>query len=231
MQPTSWPSNEGRDVGFERTSLCKACTGKGVKSRRKMSKHREIEVLALMRTSSANAMQGFTLVELLVTLTIAAILLSLAVPSLASFVQSARLRGSSNELASALMFARSEAIKRGHAVTVCKSENPNALDPSCGTSATWQQGWLVFVDHDRDGVVDGSATPSDLVLRVGAADIPGLTVSVASNFRNYIQYTSNGVSVGSDKLADGNLSMCLNNKSQVLTIGTTGRLSISSGAC
>lgn len=175
--------------------------------------------------------QGFTLIELMVTLTIAAILLSLAVPSLAAFVQSARLRGSSNELASALMFARSEAIKRGHAVTVCKSANPSALGPSCGTSATWQQGWLVFVDYDKDGVVDGSSTPPDLVLRVGSPDVPGLGVTVASNFKNYIQYTSNGVSVGSDKLADGNLSMCLNNKSQVLTIGSTGRLNISSGAC
>lgn len=175
--------------------------------------------------------QGFTLVELMVTLTIAAILLSLAAPSLASFVQGARLRGSSNELASALMFARSEAIKRGYAVTVCASANPSALNPSCGISATWQQGWLVFVDHDKDGVVDGGATPSDLVLRVGSPDSPGLVVSAASNFKNYIQYTSNGVSIGSDKLAAGSLSMCLNSRSQILTVGSTGRLNLSSGVC
>lgn len=178
-----------------------------------------------------SAVRGMTLVELLVTLAIAAILLSLAAPSMASFIQSTRLRGAANELASTLMYARSEAIKRGQSVTVCKSDNPNAVNPSCSTSATWQQGWLVFVDYDKDGVADSATTPADLALRVGSPDISDLVVTFASNFKNYIQYTSNGVSIGSDKLAGGSLALCMNNKSQVLTVGTTGRLSMTSGAC
>jgi type IV fimbrial biogenesis protein FimT len=74
---------------------------------------------------------GFTLLELLVTLAIAGILLTLGVPSFASFIQGQRLKSAASELSYALLFARSEAIKRNADVTV----SPN--------SGGWQNGWTV----------------------------------------------------------------------------------------
>ncbi len=93
--------------------------------------------------------KGFTLVELIVTLVVAAILLTLAAPNLSSFLQRDRLGAQANELLSDLAYARSEAIKRGAVVIVCKSTNPTAADPDCNLTATdpWTKGRVIFVDN------------------------------------------------------------------------------------
>ena len=95
--------------------------------------------------------RGFTLIELLVTMTIAAIVLTIAVPNFITFVQNNRLTSQANDVVTALNYARSEAIKRGVRVTVCS----RSTDTACAGSTTWDTGWLVFVDADGDGDVDG----------------------------------------------------------------------------
>lgn len=97
---------------------------------------------------------GFTLIELMVTLSVAAILLAVAVPNFVTFVQNNRLATQANDLVTMLNYARSEAIKRGARVTVCSSTAGNA----CAGSTTWDTGLLVFADADGDGVVDGGET-------------------------------------------------------------------------
>ncbi len=108
---------------------------------------------------------GFTLIELIVTLTIAAILLALAAPSMTSFIRRDRLVTQGNELVADLSLARSEAIKRGFRVTLCKTADASASPPQCITgndSAPWTNGRIVFVDTDGDGQVTGT----EAVLRV-----------------------------------------------------------------
>ena len=100
---------------------------------------------------------GFTLVELMVTLVIAAILLTAGVPSFTTLIKNNRLTTSTNELVGALTLARSEAVKRGLRVTVCKS----ADQASCDTSGTgWQQGWIVFTDENNSGTYNPTGTPA-----------------------------------------------------------------------
>jgi type IV fimbrial biogenesis protein FimT len=108
---------------------------------------------------------GFTLIELIVTLVIAAILLSLAAPSMTSFIRRDRLVTQANELVADLSLTRSEAIKRGFPVTICKTADASASPPQCITgndSAPWTDGRIVFVDTDGSGQVNGT----EAVLRV-----------------------------------------------------------------
>ncbi len=88
-------------------------------------------------------------------LAIAAILAGIAVPSMASLLQSVQLSSASNAFLSSLRLARSEARKRGSRVALCKS--PDGV--VCVSGGGWEQGWLVFHDVNGNGLLDaGEAT-------------------------------------------------------------------------
>ncbi|MBT3813634.1 MAG: prepilin-type N-terminal cleavage/methylation domain-containing protein [Gammaproteobacteria bacterium] len=80
---------------------------------------------------------GFTLMELMVTLSIAGIVASIGIPSFSASITSSRVTTMTNEFITALRFARSEAVKRNQNVVVSKS------------GAQWEAGWQVFVDNDK----------------------------------------------------------------------------------
>jgi len=83
---------------------------------------------------------GFTLIELIITLTILGILVGLAVPSFNDAALSSKLTGFSNSLVASAQLARSEAIKRNAPVTLCASSNGT----SCAATADWAVGWIVL---------------------------------------------------------------------------------------
>ncbi|MDZ7892001.1 MAG: GspH/FimT family pseudopilin [Rhodoferax sp.] len=84
--------------------------------------------------------RGFTLIELLVTLTIAATLAAVAVPSVQSFLRNNELTAASSTLLTAINTARMEAIKSGQSTM---------LEP-VDSAGSWSQGWIVFVDKNRN---------------------------------------------------------------------------------
>ncbi|MBL4743506.1 MAG: GspH/FimT family pseudopilin [Cycloclasticus sp.] len=137
----------------------------------------------LKNTNGTQKKQGFTLIELIVTMVIAGILLTIGIPSFNSFVKNNRLTTQINDLVTAVNLTRSEAITRGFSATICKSNT--------GTSCTgnWTNGWIVFEDQNGDGVVDGGET----VLRVHAALQGGNTLTFGNN---RITYSSQGIAVG-----------------------------------
>ena len=95
---------------------------------------------------------GFTLVEMLVAISIAAILLAIAVPSYNGSQLNSQLRASANDLIGSMNLARSEAIKGGTAVTMCASANGE----TCG--GAWNEGWVVL--RGADVLHSVSAIPS-----------------------------------------------------------------------
>lgn len=111
-----------------------------------------------MKQNSSNQRKntGFTLIELVVTMAIVAIFASYAIPSFNNVMERNRISTATNEMVSALVLARSEALKRSNDVTVCASTNQT----SC-SGTDFAQGWLVFLDCNRDGDLDDGANSVD----------------------------------------------------------------------
>jgi len=113
--------------------------------------------------------RGFTIVELMVTLGIMAIVFAMAIPSFEGMVKRNMVQKVRDDLYSDLVLARSEAMARNRQVTVCASANASAAAPVCSTGATdWNTGWIVFSDTDGDRVQDKNVTniPDDELIRV-----------------------------------------------------------------
>jgi type IV fimbrial biogenesis protein FimT len=101
---------------------------------------RSLEHLRPLRRSAA----GYTLVELLVVLLLAATLATLAVPAFRELGADARRNARLEELRASLQLARSEALVRGRPVVVCASSDGIA----CGPGSAWSEGWATLVSSD-----------------------------------------------------------------------------------
>lgn len=121
---------------------------------------------------------GFTLLELIITVSIAGLLAAVAIPSFNKAISSNRLTAQTNDFVTALNLARSEAIKRGRNVLLTK------------TGINWEDGWQVFVDMAADNAYN---PPVDFVLREYPTLAAGYTLR-ANNNATFIRFTSAGLS-------------------------------------
>ena len=96
-----------------------------------------------MKTQSA----GFTLIEMMVTIVVLALLLAVGIPSFRDFMRNSRMVSAANDVVTDFNLARSESVKRRVPVTLCKSQDGAACDADA--SAPFRS-WIVFVNLDRD---------------------------------------------------------------------------------
>ncbi|SNC76540.1 type IV fimbrial biogenesis protein FimT [Marinobacter sp. es.048] len=138
---------------------------------------------------------GFTLLELIVTIIILAIVAAYAVPSFRETVLNNRLTAQVNEVSSLIAYARSEASKlQAGVVTACASTD----SASCSGNAAWETGWIVFTDFDGDRSVDNG--DGDELLKVGGALSGGNTfriLDLTSDGGGFVQFARNGFPVTS----------------------------------
>jgi type IV fimbrial biogenesis protein FimT len=162
---------------------------------------------------------GTTLAELLVTLAIAAILLTTAIPGFASLMQSSRLTGATNDLLASLHLARSEAIKRNARAVLC----PSADGASCAPSGGWHQGWLVFHDADNNAERDDG----EALIQVRPALPDGIRATGNNPVARYVSYVPSGATwLVSDAFQAGRLTLCSESASAAarqIVISSTGR--------
>lgn len=163
-------------------------------------------------------MTGFTLVELMVALVVAAILLAVGVPSFIATVRSSRTTSQANELVTAFNLARSEAVKRGVQVVVLRN------------GAEWEDGWQVFVDEDGDEAMGAG----DTLVQVYSALSEGYTLRTGPNFTDWVAYLPTGLSVGNGSLPNGNFRLCTDEQDAAtgrdIAINTVGRVVVREGA-
>lgn len=131
---------------------------------------------------------GFTLLELLVTIAVAAVLLGIAIPSYRGMVQRNSLAAQVNDLVGDLNYARSQAVTRGAPVSLCVSKNQS----SCGGSE-WTQGWVVYAQDPSNALKAGT----DNTLRVHQALSSQITMTGNTNIQSNATFDSNGFAMGS----------------------------------
>jgi len=144
---------------------------------------------------SHDADRGFTLMELIVCLAVFGTLLALAPATYGEWIASQQLANHARLLTETLELARSEAIKHGYRVNVCKSSDGRRCDDRAG----WEAGWVMFVDENRDGEIDDD---QQIIRREGAAPAQ-ITLAANRPVADYVSYTS----LGHARLLSGALQM------------------------
>jgi type IV fimbrial biogenesis protein FimT len=127
---------------------------------------------------------GFTLIEVLIGLCLLCLILALAAPTYGAWIASRQLANHADFLKESLNLARSEAVKRGVRVNLCKTVDR----VQCTDTGGWESGWIMFADINRSGAVDAAED----VIHVEGPPGNGITVRANQPLADYVSYTSFG---------------------------------------
>lgn len=128
-----------------------------------------------------NAVRGYTLIELLVTVGMLGLLIAISLPNFQDTIESQVANSQIKVLLTTLNLARSEAIKRGSNVAICASDDGADCD-----AGTWTEGWMVFVDNNGDADGDtGSVDGGDEIIRVFDSLGTGSTLTFTTDLFEY----------------------------------------------
>lgn len=180
--------------------------------------------------------KGFTLIELMVTLTVTAIVLGIAIPSFNTQILNNRSIVLGEDFATALNFARSEAVKRGGRVSICASKDGATCE------GEWKEGFIVFVDY---ATADNEVAP-DLVNPDGGTDIlrawKKQDEQALITFKNgddgdltFMRFTGLGtlarVSDIDEVVIESELKNCKSNSARKITVRLSGMVGVERKAC
>lgn len=136
-------------------------------------------------------LRGFSLVELMITLAIATILISVGLPSFRDFMANSQMAATNNKLVYSLQIARSTSMERLVSTGVCASSDPMGDDASCDANASYNSGWIVYADDDGNGERNNG---EEIVDR---AEPPGqvFTFTATAAFESQIYFNDSGNSI------------------------------------
>jgi type IV fimbrial biogenesis protein FimT len=177
---------------------------------------------------------GFTLLELMLVIAIVAILIAFAVPSFQWMIQKVTISSNVNTFLSDMRYARSEGIRRGGGVVLCRSNAPEAADPDCNNGMGlggngWVSGWIIFHDLNNDGI----RIADEPLLRVQAPiiainSIKG-TLPDGTSITTIFSFTATGrlrSLTGAAKLQFGDDPMFAETAQRVVCVSLSGRARI-----
>jgi len=134
---------------------------------------------------------GFTLYELLVTMLIIGIVLTIGVPNMSAFTANSRMATTANDLHSSFQLARSEAARSKTNITICASADSMAADATC--NGTFDDGWIVFID--LDGNLQRAIGGGENLLRRYPAIDSKININVNAN-ATYFSFAPTGLGRG-----------------------------------
>ncbi len=163
---------------------------------------------------------GLTLIELMVTISIAAIVLTLSVPGFQSVSAKMQRSAAVTSVTGSIYYARSEAMKRGVVLTLCASDG--GTDCRSGSPPDWNAGWILFEDADQDRQVDSG----EEILRARSVENPLYSLTGDSNLAQGITFATTGFPKTSGQLSyteTGAASPCIG----ALALNVVGRVKVS----
>jgi len=128
-----------------------------------------------MKGKSVQYSKGFTLIELMITIVILSVLVSIAIPGFQETIRRNKISATANDFIGSLLFARSEAIKREQDVAIVASNN-------------WSSGWETFIDSNKNGVKN----PGEEVLKSYTFNLPNVSITGNGGVNNAIVYSPSG---------------------------------------
>lgn len=161
---------------------------------------------------------GFSLIELMVTVALISILLTLGVPSFSAILRNMTLTSQANNFVAAINLARSEAIRRNAAVTL-------SATASNLTQNHWESGWQIWVDRNGNGTLDNGE-----LLRL----FPDMGAGTLVSNTSLVRFSGNGFLDGRQQVAlvfSLQPPECAQEASRDITITPAGRPSIVETSC
>lgn len=167
--------------------------------------------------------RGFTLIELMVTIAVLAILLGVAVPSFNSIALSTKLGSYANSFVASANMARSEAIKRNAVITMCVS----ADGASCATTGGWEQGWMVACKTTSPSTACDGVGPNWIVFHRQQPVSSGFKISEAStpSVRS-VSFMPTGVGATQAALTICRATPAVGTQQREVRLSATGRASV-----
>lgn len=183
-----------------------------------------------VKIASKCGVKGFTLVELMVTVSVLGILIALAAPSFQSLIERVRIEGQVNKLKNDMSYARTEAMRTGQTVHICKRAGTSTTACGTGSLNNWEQGWLIFADLSTPP--NNRIDTGETALRIGD---PLSNNTVAFSLTNTL--AQNGFGFTAQGLPTGTGTACIafcpnsacdiaNKNNRYLVLNRIGRLRI-----
>jgi type IV fimbrial biogenesis protein FimT len=174
--------------------------------------------------ASNSISRGFTIVELLITIAIVAILASLAGPSFSLLLERNRISTITNQFTGALTYARNEAVTRNRRVVVCKVADATLALPQCQAGSAWDNGWIVFIDDNGNSQLDAN----EMLLRVTGAIPANYSILSQGPATSWIVFNANGLARFRGAVLGATYAVTpptgvSSTSSRVIVVDTTGR--------
>lgn len=158
--------------------------------------------------------RGITLVELMATVSVAAITLGLGVPTFSNVTSNMQRSQASMELMTSFTLARSEAGRRGVTVTIC----PSSDGATCSTDdlPNWNSGWIVFTDQDADRSIDSG---TDTLIHTARFGNSSFSLTGSTPVKGGVALNGSGF-----PSATGTFNYCDKQESRTLALNFVGRI-------